>query len=213
MGEETVNTEMMEAAENVPCRMCSYVPDLVYNFVSISKATESGKIVQFNSSGCRFINHREEMIAFAERCDNLFHLKANKSQMSANTMSKQNKLRLWHRCFGHLNTQSIYRMVKEELVNNLDCSTSCEVEFCEACIGGKQCKKSFEATKTSTTTPLELVHSDICGKMGMRYGGVAEYFLTLLDDKTRYIWIYPHTKDKVCQRFKEWQAEVENSKG
>ena len=63
MGEETVNTEMMEAAENVPCRMCSYVPDLVYNFVSISKATESGKIVQFNSSGCRFINHREEMIA------------------------------------------------------------------------------------------------------------------------------------------------------
>ena len=153
------------------------------------------------------------MIAFAERCDNLFYLKANKSQMSANTMSKQNKLRLWHHCFGHLNTQSIYQMVKEELVNNLDCSTPCEVEFCEACIGGKQCKKSFEATKTSTTTPLELLHSDISGKMGVRYRGVAEYFLTLLDDKTRYIWIYPHTKDKVCQRFKEWQAEVENSKG
>ena len=49
-------------------------------------------------------------------------------------------------------------MVKEELVNILTAIMSCEVEFCEACVGGKQCKKSFETSKTSTTTPVELVH-------------------------------------------------------
>lgn len=95
-------------------------------------------------------------------------------------------------------------MVKEELVDNLHCNTSCEVEFCETCIGGKQCKKSFEASKASTTTPLELAHSDICGKMGVRSRGGAEYLLTLLNDKTHYIWIYPiKAKDEVCHHFKE----------
>ncbi len=61
---------------------------------------------------------------------------------------------------------------------------------------------------------LELVHSDVCGKMGQKSRGGAEYFLTLLDDKTHYTWVYPlKTKDQVFERFKEWQAEVENSTG
>ena len=45
--------------------------------------------------------------------------------------------------------------------------------------------------------PLELVHSDVCGKMGQKSMRGAEYFLTLLDDKTHYIWVYPlKTKDE-----------------
>ena len=61
-----------------------------------------------------------------------------------------------------------------------------------------------------------LVHLDVhvCGKMGVRSRQGAEYFLTLLDDKTHHIWIYPiKTKDEVCQHFKQWQAKVENSTG
>ena len=65
-----------------------------------------------------------------------------------------------------------------------------------------------------TSKPLELVHSDVCGKMGQKSIGGAEYFLTLLDDKTHYAWQYPlKTKDQVFERFKEWQAEVENFTG
>ena len=84
-----------------------------------------------------------------------------------------------------------------------------DVGFCEACVGGKQ---SFEPSKTDTSMPLELVHSDVCGKMGQKSRGGAEYFLTLLDNKTHYTWVYPlKTKDQVFERFKEWQVEVENS--
>ena len=50
--------------------------------------------------------------------------------------------------------------------------------------------------------------------MGHKSLGGAEYFLTLLDDKTHYVWVYPlKTKDQVFERFKEWQAEVENFTG
>ena len=62
--------------------------------------------------------------------------------------------------------------------------------------------------------PLELVHSDLCGKMGQKSLGGAEYFLMLLDDKTRYTWVYPlKTKDQAFDCFKKWQAEVENRTG
>ena len=98
------------------------------------------------------------------------------------------------------------KLVRKELVSHLDYNTFNEVGFCEACVGGKQCKNSFEPGKTETSMPLELVHSDVCGKMGQKSRGV-EYFLTLLDDKTHYMWVYPlKTKDQV-------QAEVENSTG
>ena len=122
--------------------------------------------------------------------------------------------RLWHRRFGHLNKQSMRKLVREELVDHLDYSTSGEIGVCEACIGGKQSKSPFEQSRAVTLMPLELVHSDVCGKMGQKSLGGVEYFLTLLDDKTHYAWVYPlKTKDEVFQYFKEWQAEVENITG
>ena len=106
------------------------------------------------------------------------------------------------------------KLVKKELVDQLDYQASGEIGVCEACIGGKQCKNSFNLSKTATSMPLELVHSDVCGKMGQKSLGGAEYFLTLLDDKTHYAWVYPlKTKDQVFECFKEWQAEVENYTG
>ena len=126
----------------------------------------------------------------------------------------ENKERLWHRRFGHLNEQSMQKLVKKELVDQLDYKASGDFGVCEACIGGKQCKNSFNPSKTVTSMPLELVHSDVCGKMGQKSLGGAEYFLILLDDKTHYAWVYPlKTKDQVFECFKEWQAEVENYTG
>jgi len=49
---------------------------------------------------------------------------------------------------------------------------------------------------TGKSVQLELVHSDVYGKMGTKTIG-AEYFLTLLDDKLHYTWVYLFkTKDQ-----------------
>ena len=70
-------------------------------------------------------------------------------------------------------------------------------------------RASFQ--KVRATEPLGLVHSDICGKLNSKSLGGAEYFLTFVDDKTRYVWAYflKH-KDEEFQRFK---ALVEMSSG
>ena len=88
------------------------------------------------------------------------------------------------------------------------------ISFCEACVGGKHHRSCFESSKSQTKEPLQLVHSDMCGKMRNKSIGGAEYFLTFTDDRTRYSWIYPpKTKDQVFDRFREWKALVEKSSG
>ena len=42
----------------------------------------------------------------------------------------------------------------------------------------------------------------------------AEYFLSFIDDKTRYVWVYfLKSKDQVFEKFLEWKAMVEKSTG
>ena len=62
--------------------------------------------------------------------------------------------------------------------------------------------------------PLELIHSDVCGKIGTQSLGGGEYFVTFVDDHTRHVWVYilKH-KSEVLQRFQEWKALVEKSSG
>ena len=44
--------------------------------------------------------------------------------------------------------------------------------------------------------------------------GGAEYFVTFVDDKTRYVWAYPlKRKDEVFQCFLKWKMMVEKSSG
>ena len=65
-----------------------------------------------------------------------------------------------------------------------------------------------------TDHPLELIHSDVCGKIGTRLLGGGEYFVTFLDDHTRYVWVYIiKNKSEVFQQFREWKAQVERSSG
>ena len=61
---------------------------------------------------------------------------------------------------------------------------------------------------------LELIHSDVCGKINSKSLSGAEYFVTFVGDKTRYIWIYVlKCKSQVFQYFQEWKAIVERSTG
>lgn len=61
------------------------------------------------------------------------------------------------------------------------------------------CSRShYKPSDTKTKELLQLVHSDVCGKMREKSSGGAEYFLTFIEDYTRYMWVYPlKTKDQV----------------
>ena len=83
---------------------------------------------------------------------------------------------------------------------------------CEVCIKGKLPRTPFPPYKTCKTTKvLELVHSDVVGKVTPKSKGGANYLVTFIDDYTRYAKVYTmKTKGEVLQKFKEYKLEAEN---
>jgi len=61
---------------------------------------------------------------------------------------------------------------------------------------------------------LDLIHSDVRGKVGTQSLGGGEYFVTFVDDYTPFVWVYilKH-KSEVFKKFRDWKAMVEKSSG
>ena len=72
---------------------------------------------------------------------------------------------LWHFIFGHLNFGGLKLLHTKNMVKGLPLIDRPE-RVCEGCIFGKQHRETFPVGKSyRARTPLEIVHSDICGPM------------------------------------------------
>jgi len=69
---------------------------------------------------------------------------------------------------------------------------------CEICITSKSTKRkptSTTDTETRSETLFELIHFDLSGNFPQPSFGKSNYYVTFIDDCTRYAWIYPiHAK-------------------
>ena len=198
------------------CRLLNvlFVPSLTYNLLSVSKAAERGKVAKFDRDGCRIVDKRGHVIAKDQRCGSLYHLDCRADEQVAIAQQSSEQTTLWHRRFGHMAGQGLHKLSRDGLVRGLNCTLSDKIDFCEACVKGKQTRSSFQSRSSHSTMPLELVHSDVCGKMNSPSLGGGEYFLTFIDDCTHYTWVYVlKHKSEVFKRFQKWKALVENISG
>ena len=101
------------------------------------------------------------------------------------------------------------------MVVGLDCKMSKDIGVCKPCEEGKHHPAKFDTSGAKhSDSVLGLVHSDVCGKMSTQSLSGSEYFLTFIDDKMRYTWVYIlKRKDQVLELFLEWKALAEKSTG
>ena len=89
--------------------------------------------------------------------------------------------------------------------------TSVKGSKCQVCVQAKQPRKSHITAEIRNLAPLELIHSDLCEINGVLTKGGKKYFMTLIDDSTRYCYVYLlKTKDEALTYFKNYKAEAEN---
>jgi hypothetical protein len=64
---------------------------------------------------------------------------------------------------------------------------------------------------------LGLIHTDVCGPMMIRAIGGYTYFITFIDDHSRYDYVYliiiKKNKSKSFEKFKEFRNKVEKQAG
>ena len=85
------------------------------------------------------------------------------------------------------------------------------LDACEPCLMGKMTETPFSGTMESDAVWLEVIDTDVCGPMNIGARSRYHYFLTFIDDLSRYEYIYlMKHKSETFEEFKEFQSEVEN---
>ncbi|GKD23889.1 retrotransposon protein, putative, ty1-copia subclass [Tanacetum coccineum] len=82
---------------------------------------------------------------------------------------------------------------------------------CKSCISGKMARKPFPHQVERAKDLLGLIHTDVCGPFKTVSREGASYFITFIDDFSRYGYVYlMKHKHEVFETFKAFQNEVEN---
>lgn len=83
--------------------------------------------------------------------------------------------------------------------------------MCEGCVLGKHARHSFPSEKPSqASTPLELVHVNLCGQMQIKSLGGRLYLLLVTNDWTKYSCLYfIKYKSQTFEKFKTFKVMTE----
>ena len=121
-------------------------------------------------------------------------------------MANENSAYLWHKHLGHVSKERLQRLVKNKILPNLD---FVDLGLCVDCIKGKQTKHNKKYA-TRSTQLLEIIHTDICGPFDTPSFGGEKYFITFIDDFSRYGYVYLlNEKSQAVNALKVFVKEVE----
>jgi transposase InsO family protein len=92
---------------------------------------------------------------------------------------------------------------------------SCRDGVCVSCVLDKHHQDNFDKCASwHASTPLQLVHSDLCGPLPSPSFSGFKYFLTFIDDFSRCTWVYfLKLKSEVFDMFLAYKALVEKQYG
>ena len=136
---------------------------------------------------------------------------ANPISNKKQKLSNDDQTYLWHLILGHISIDRINRLTKDGSLRELRVSS---LHVCESCVEGKMTKRPFSGKGEKAKEPLELVHSDVCRPLNIQARGGYEYFISFIDDCSRYGYIsLMQRKSEAYEKFKEFRAEVEKQLG
>jgi hypothetical protein len=106
---------------------------------------------------------------------------------------------LWHGHYGHLHFRALRTLSSKDMVHGILTLDHVE-EFCDGYAIGKQHRAPFpRATTHRAERALELVHTDLCVPIAPPTAGGKKYFLLIVDDYSRYMWLELTRSKDECQ--------------
>jgi transposase InsO family protein len=120
----------------------------------------------------------------------------------------------WHERLGHQNFGALRAMSRNDMVRGLP-EIGHTDQLCDACLAGKQRRAPFpQVAKFRATERLELIHADLCGPITPATPGGKRYFLLMVDDFSRYMWlVLLSTKDEAEAAIRRIKAAAEVQSG
>ena len=128
----------------------------------------------------------------------------NEASSSAYILESSN---LWHGRLGHVNYDTLRKLINSNHIPTFQIDAK---HKCETCVEAKLTQSYFQSVERHTK-PLNLIHSDICDLKLVQTRGCNKYFISFVDDSTKYCYVYLlKSKDEMIEKFVLYKNEVEN---
>lgn len=208
-----------------------FVPGANLNLLSVSALVQQGWSFSTNDAG-EFVSledHEEVFVCNVQKDSGLYFLKlsaidaVNVDELAGATpfamasgQAEEDEVDLWHRRFGHIGLGNLRRLMAGEMLKG------CKIPLglfnkkrarCECCVVGKQTRATFGPSDSTTSRPLELIHSDVTQMQDEDIYG-HKYLLVIVDDFSRYTEVVPlKTKGEASKEIAEVILKWENQRG
>jgi hypothetical protein len=170
------------------------VDSLYYNLLSISQLCKMGYNCLFTDVGVIVFRRSDDSIAFKGVLDGQLYLvdfNDNKAELDTCLIAKTNMGWLWHRRLAHVGMKNLHKLLKGEHILGLTNVHFEKDRICSACQAGKQVGVHHPHKNIMTTDrPLELLHMDLFGPIAYISIGGSKYCLVIVDDYSRFTWVF-----------------------
>jgi hypothetical protein len=193
-----------------------FIPWLTANIISVGQLDEAGYEVHIRTRKMDIHEPGGRLLARIEKKQScLYVLDVNIARRATCLSARaEAEARRWHARLGHVNMHVLRRMANQELVRGMPSLEQVE-RVCEACMTGKQRHTAFpNQAAWRAEHGLELVHGDLCGPISPTTPSGNSYFLLLVDDHSRYMWILTLvSKNQAAAVIMDFQARAEGESG
>ena len=165
-----------------------YVPEAKGSLLSVQRLIEKDYQVIFRGNIAILVKGRREY-AIGKLVHGLYILNEYRTQR-VNYARKSDKfcIHQWHRKLAHRNLDDVKRMLAAEKLEIMKCNCK---DDCEACIKGKMIRESFPKKSFNPAKKrLDVIVTDVCGPMQTNSIGGNRYFVTFIDEYSRYSHVF-----------------------
>lgn len=174
-------------SQHITLESVLFVPNLNCTLLSVAKLLkQTGCFAIFTDTLCVLQDRfTRTLIGVGEERDGVYLyrdvgiVKANKSKVSEDQF-------LWHRRLGHPSFSTLSYLPFLSGFKNV----SEKFGGCDICFQSKQTREVFIDSFNKATDCFDLIHCDLWGPYRVPSSCGAVYFLTIMDDYSRTVWIY-----------------------
>jgi hypothetical protein len=194
-----------------------FIPSLRSNIISVGQLDEAGCKVDIRDGVMTIHEPSRGLLTRVKRMRNRLYTTILSIDTPVCLLAKNDDITWrWHSPYGHLHFRVLHSLAHKHMVRGMPEIDRVE-DIYDGCILGKQHRAPFPCTSAyRADRALNLVHTDMCGLITLATLGGNSYFLLVVDDYSRFMWIEViKCKSDAFKLFKKIKvmAEVDAQRG